>query len=56
MAKSPILISFSRRLVIDRLSTVLGIASVRMKLMGWTAPTERKRSAVPVLPGLRANG
>src|SRR3954471_6898692 len=28
---APILISFSRRLVIDHLSSVLGIASVRMK-------------------------
>jgi hypothetical protein len=39
------LISFSRRLVSDHLSAVLGIASVRMKLMGWTAPTERHRCA-----------
>src|SRR5215213_10948956 len=31
MTLAPILISFSRRLVSDHLSTVLGIASVRMK-------------------------
>src|SRR3954451_1305195 len=42
---APILMSFSRRLVSDHGCAVFGIASVRMKLMGWTAPTERHRCA-----------